>query len=416
MTLSAETPPRSSERKKIALRRWRNLMITAYAQGQPSKEELAYLEKMRRELGVSLPEAHAMVEEYKEKGGSYFLFGDRAQRIELLRDAICMMLADGQLDDRQRHILQQIAARIGLSPATLERHIAECRLSLSEGTSPRDSARLSARIFRRIVQSSSLEEEKKYLDSYATLPADGRRALELEILQHLVQQPEASPEESTRTRRHKRVYLEDQQCAQWLIEHNLLTEAQIQPFREEQEREFQERGLVVSFLTEMARQGAIGKKELQQAREAIREKLEEEPPPLHTTLREKNASACYRRVTLDHTFYATEIILSGFLDHATVPALESTFRTVLALEGEEGKFLVLNLTDVTYLSSRGIGLILTIRHEVCEHWGDLRIVGAQESIREGLQVLGAEMKIQIFDTVEEALWSFLELAQLDLPR
>ena len=56
---------------KILRRRWHNMLVAAMADKQLSEEEKAYLETMRKELGITDEQAGQIVSDYKARRVSF---------------------------------------------------------------------------------------------------------------------------------------------------------------------------------------------------------------------------------------------------------------------------------------------------------------------------------------------------------
>lgn len=410
-------PPAARREAEIARRRWRNLMIAAMTNKKFPPEQKAYLEKMREELNIPLAEAGAILEDYREKGGAIHFFGDRHQRLELFRDMITMMLVDGGLDAKERKLLGRIAEKLDVTDAQLDGYIEECRQALppepTQGSS-RESSRLSQRVFRRLTENNARQED--LVASFESLDSTGRKELEMQVLEELVEKrAPVRSDESARTIRHRHAYLEDQRVAKILLEAGEVTEEQLRPFREEQERLFQENGIAVSYLSEMVKAEVLAPERVQALRYEVRkEQAEVAPEPSWTRSTEgvdgQGLTIAYERVTLDQTFRASFLRLQGQLDHGTAPLLREVFDDLFANHDDASRLIILDLGELTYMSSAGVGEILNARSTVLDRWGDIRFLRAGEAAMEILTLLGVDQVLRVCRTLDEALWSFVDLA------
>lgn len=412
---SAPATEKARREKEVAERRWRNMMIAALANKDFTAEQKRYLEKMRKELGVSIAEAGRMVAEYREKGGGIKLFGDRAQRVEVFRDMLTMMLVDGKLDDKEKKLLNRLADKLEITTGELQRHLEECEMAvkLMGDTDSRASGRFSRRVFRRMIESAG--DREALMGQFDSLEKDARRELELQVIQRLAEEQRVGEaDESVRTQRHRQAYLEDQKAAKLLLENEVVAEAQCRPFRQQQEEAFQRHGRVVSFLTLMVKAGALAKREVDWARSEVRKENGTLEP---TVLWRKELDYEYgsfavvgRRATLDQTFNVGVLELHGSVDHHTSAALEEAFATLFRMEGDEGRLIVLDLTDVKYMSSAGVGVVLNNRVKALERWGDVRFINLSKETQELVNLLGVDQVLTICTDLPEALWSFVDLA------
>jgi anti-sigma B factor antagonist len=93
----------------------------------------------------------------------------------------------------------------------------------------------------------------------------------------------------------------------------------------------------------------------------------------------------------------------GSLDAATSPQV----LTVLEDELEQGSTkMVIDLSDVGYLSSAGLRVILIALRNARSAGGDLRLAGAEGNIQRVLKISGFDTILDSFPTSEEAVASF----------
>jgi len=81
----------------------------------------------------------------------------------------------------------------------------------------------------------------------------------------------------------------------------------------------------------------------------------------------------------------THVLLSGEVDLATVQDLKATLEGVVH---GAAKQVVLDLSEVTYLGSCGVSVIIKALDELEAQEGTLRITGAHGPVRVVLQMLG----------------------------
>lgn len=406
--------------KEINRRRWRNLMIAAMSGHAIPADKRAHLEKMRQEFGISVDEARAIADEYRIYGGGITLFGNQFQRLQIFRDIISMLLVSGEIDPSGRRLLEKMADKLCLPSEDIERIIEECRLAKDnrdsqQGMSSSDSQRLSRRIFRRMI--TDTKEQSALLKKYDTLDHAKRRELELQVIEKLVQtRADAGNNgelEAERVNRHRHAYLEDQRCAKLLMEQGLVAEAQLRPFREQQEKLFEDEGKVISVMTEMVKSGALDRDLVWKTREQVRrENPEPGNEPVVSKLESESGSLVltYQRVTLDQTFRASYLRLKGYLDHFTTTLLEKTFDKLYAGRDDAGRLFILDFAEVDYISSAGVGIVLNAHHQALERWGDIRLINVRPDIREIFELIGADQVLTFSDSLQDALWSFTDLA------
>ncbi|OPX28921.1 MAG: hypothetical protein B1H06_02340 [Candidatus Cloacimonas sp. 4484_143] len=72
---------------------------------------------------------------------------------------------------------------------------------------------------------------------------------------------------------------------------------------------------------------------------------------------------------------------------------------------EQSRFLVLDLTDMDYIDSLGLGSLINCYKSITENDGDLYIAGLQSKPKTLFQITKAYLIFSIFDNVEEAIAS-----------
>lgn len=127
---------------KSARQRWHNMLVAAFADRELDSEEKAYLEEMRKDLGLSTEDANRIVAEFKAKRGGVELAGRREEKVQSLRDIIKVFLADGELDARERKMMVAVANHLQMDEYALKTLINDCRAEIKSGESdaPNDEA------------------------------------------------------------------------------------------------------------------------------------------------------------------------------------------------------------------------------------------------------------------------------------
>ena len=96
---------------------------------------------------------------------------------------------------------------------------------------------------------------------------------------------------------------------------------------------------------------------------------------------------------------AEVIRVSGRLDARTTPLLMERCGGAR----DAGRNLVLNLRDVLFLSSSGIGALLALTEEFREHGATLSLAETSPTVREAIELLNLEEFLVLFDTEAQAL-------------
>jgi anti-sigma B factor antagonist len=95
----------------------------------------------------------------------------------------------------------------------------------------------------------------------------------------------------------------------------------------------------------------------------------------------------------------TVVALEGDVDASTAPAIQ---RQLLPLV-RPGCRIVVDMTEVPYLSSAGLRLLLSTYRQVTGHGGRLALVGVAEEIREIMSITGFLGFFTLRRTVEEGV-------------
>ena len=94
------------------------------------------------------------------------------------------------------------------------------------------------------------------------------------------------------------------------------------------------------------------------------------------------------------------IKIDGRLDAATAPVAEGEINQ--ALEGDQNR-LLFDLSDLEYLSSGGLRVILGAAKEIRRREGKVALAALKEYVYEIFEVSGFNAMIPIKDTLEEGL-------------
>jgi len=97
--------------------------------------------------------------------------------------------------------------------------------------------------------------------------------------------------------------------------------------------------------------------------------------------------------------------LKGELDAHTASELEAAFQRCL----DEGKVkVVVDGSELQYISSAGLGVFMAFVDEIRERGGDIKIAALQPKVYKVFDLLGFPMVFDIVATVEEAIKRFQE--------
>ena len=97
------------------------------------------------------------------------------------------------------------------------------------------------------------------------------------------------------------------------------------------------------------------------------------------------------------------IRIKGYLDSSTFPKLQD----FLAGEIEKKNYrFLLDLQDLDYVSSAGLGVLMGILRRVRAEQGDLKVVNMSEKIERVFNLLGFSRLMQVYRIEQEALDDF----------
>jgi len=106
-----------------------------------------------------------------------------------------------------------------------------------------------------------------------------------------------------------------------------------------------------------------------------------------------------------------KVRISGYLDSSTFPQLQEHLNNLM----KQGNLhYLLDLEDLDYISSAGLGVLMGILREVREKDGDLKIVNMSEKIERVFYLLGFSRLMKVYGSEEEALESFENPAESEL--
>jgi anti-sigma B factor antagonist len=93
------------------------------------------------------------------------------------------------------------------------------------------------------------------------------------------------------------------------------------------------------------------------------------------------------------------LLISGRLDASTVNILERALYRAMA---PGTKVVVVDLGEITYISSSGLRVLLTARRQVRERGGDILLCSLSPSVRDVLNMVGFTALFSVFDSLDAA--------------
>ena len=97
--------------------------------------------------------------------------------------------------------------------------------------------------------------------------------------------------------------------------------------------------------------------------------------------------------------------VEGYLDSSTFPQLQERLAELI---GQENYRFVVDLEELNYISSAGLGVLMGMLQEVREHDGDLKVANMSDKIRNLFDMLGFSRLVRIYDGVDKAVEAFAQ--------
>jgi anti-sigma B factor antagonist len=98
-----------------------------------------------------------------------------------------------------------------------------------------------------------------------------------------------------------------------------------------------------------------------------------------------------------------KVRIEGYLDSSTFPRLQEHLNSLI---GEGRYHYLLDFSDLDYISSAGLGVLIGMLREVREKGGDLKIMHMSEKIQRIFNLLGFSKLLKVYPDEESALASF----------
>ncbi len=99
------------------------------------------------------------------------------------------------------------------------------------------------------------------------------------------------------------------------------------------------------------------------------------------------------------------IDLNGYLDAHTAPELETAFDCLIK---DENFKVVVNFSDLTYISSAGLGVFMAFVEPMRENEGDIKFSNMTESVYNIFDLLGFPMLYEFYNDEKEAIDKYNE--------
>ena len=106
---------------------------------------------------------------------------------------------------------------------------------------------------------------------------------------------------------------------------------------------------------------------------------------------------------IDEKNETSTLYVGGYLDAHTASKFESKIQEIIKSKKYN---IILNFTDLEYISSAGLGVIMGNIEEIRNHDGDIKLTGMSDKIYRVFDLVGFPSLYEIYRTQEEAESSF----------
>ncbi len=104
-------------------------------------------------------------------------------------------------------------------------------------------------------------------------------------------------------------------------------------------------------------------------------------------------------VTRNDSDRVSVLYLSGFLDAHTVPKFEEGLSSLIK---EQRYNIIVNMSQLDYISSAGLGVFMGFIEEVREKGGDIKLSNMSSKVYKVFDLLGFPALYEIFEDEEQA--------------
>ncbi len=97
------------------------------------------------------------------------------------------------------------------------------------------------------------------------------------------------------------------------------------------------------------------------------------------------------------------LYLSGFLDAHTVPKFEEALQNLIQ---EDRVNIIVNMQDLDYISSAGLGVFMGFIEEIRDKGGDIKLSNLSQKVHRVFDLLGFPALFEIYEDESEATKKF----------
>ena len=101
---------------------------------------------------------------------------------------------------------------------------------------------------------------------------------------------------------------------------------------------------------------------------------------------------------LQKNAHTVQLALAGQLDSETAPALDRQIQQAVQKGAE---ILILEMAEMTMITSAGVGVVIKARTSLARRNGDLMMLNMQPQIKKVFEIVRLLPTLQVFDNVEE---------------
>ncbi|MFQ5650954.1 MAG: STAS domain-containing protein [bacterium] len=97
------------------------------------------------------------------------------------------------------------------------------------------------------------------------------------------------------------------------------------------------------------------------------------------------------------------VAVGGYIEFSTSDEIDYVLDSLIATKSY---WIIIDLEQVDYISSRGWSIFLSKIKEIRDNGGDLKLVNMNENVYEVYKVLEFFWILRVYDSIKEAVWDF----------
>lgn len=99
------------------------------------------------------------------------------------------------------------------------------------------------------------------------------------------------------------------------------------------------------------------------------------------------------------------LYIKGFLDAHTAPRFEEALQQLV---DEQRFYIIVNFSDLTYISSAGLGVFMGLIENIRNNNGDIKLSNMTSKVFKVFDLLGFPNLYEIYDNEEQAVQKFTQ--------